>query len=130
MNIVIDTNIIISAIISTRGNPYKILSLITNDESIRVYYSNEILNEYKRVLAYKRLNIPVETQIDILAKIKQFGILVEPTASTIPLPDETDRVFYDTAQASGAILITGNTKHYPTEPFIMPATDFIKYIET
>jgi hypothetical protein len=42
------------------------------------------------------------------------------------MPDETDRKFYDTAKAAGAMLITGNTKHYPDEPFILTPAAFIR----
>ena len=125
MNIVIDTNIIVSAILSPKGNSYKIINLIGNDESVKVYYSTGILAEYKRVLAYKRLNISVETQTDILDAIRKFGVMIEPAASTMPLRDETDRIFYDTARASDAILITGNIKHFPDEPFIMLPAYFV-----
>ena len=44
----------------------------------------------------------------------------------MPMPDETDRIFYDTAKASGAILITGNLKHFPSEPFIMKSAEFLE----
>ena len=54
--------------------------------------------------------------------------MIEPAASDIPMIDETDRIFYDTAKAAGATLITGNIKHYPAEPFIMLPADFIKNI--
>ena len=128
MNIVIDTNVIVSAILSVKSNPYRILNLIGNGETVSVYYCADILAEYKRVLAYERLSISTETQIDILNTFKTFGILIEATASDIPMIDETDRVFYDTAKAAEAILITGNIKHYPAEPFIMPPADFIKNI--
>ena len=93
MNIVIDTNVIVAAILSTKSNPYKILNLIGSDEFIRVYYCADILAEYKRVLAYDRLNISVDTQMDIFNTIKKFGILIDPAASDIPMTDETDRVF-------------------------------------
>ena len=129
MNIVIDTNVIVSAILSVQSNPYKILNLIGNDETICVYYCVDILAEYRRVLAYERLNISAETQKGILNTIKKFGILIEPSASDIPMTDETDRIFYDTAKAAGAVLITGNIKHYPAEHFIMPPADFIKNVE-
>ena len=129
MNIVIDTNVIVSAILSTNGNPYKVLNLIGNDDTVNVYYCAEILAEYKKVLAYERLHISAETQRDILDTIEKFGILIEPTVSDIPMIDETDRIFYDTAKAAEATLLTGNIKHYPAEPFIMLPADFIKNVE-
>jgi predicted nucleic acid-binding protein len=61
-----------------------------------------------------------------MEQIKRVGILIEPPISTIPMPDETDRIFYDTAKASGAFLITGNIRHYPTDPSIITPTDFLE----
>jgi len=124
-NIVIDTNVIVSAAISPMGNPAKIKAIIASSEDIQVFYSDTMLDEYKRVLAYERLKIAIETQNEITDMLQEIGILVEPPISTIPMPDETDRAFYDTAKASGAILITGNTRHYPDEPFIVTPADFL-----
>jgi putative PIN family toxin of toxin-antitoxin system len=124
--IVIDTNIFVSAAISPAGNPARIAALISKTTEIQVFYSAAILAEYKRVLSYERLNISAETQSAIIDSMIEFGILIEPPVSTIPLPDETDRIFYDTAKASGSILITGNIKHFPTEPFIITPADFVK----
>ena len=125
-NIVIDTNIFVSAALSPNGTPAKIASLISSTDQVKVFYSKTILTEYKRVLAYERLNIAKKTQDGIINKLQKFGIMIEPPASTMPMPDETDRIFYDTAKASGAILITGNTKHFPSEPFIMKPAEFLE----
>ena len=78
------------------------------------------------MLAYKRLNIAEKTQIGIINALEAGGTVIEPTTSTMPMPDESDRTFYDTAKASGAILVTGNIKHYPDESFIMTPADFLQ----
>lgn len=127
--IVIDTNIIISAVLSPTGNPATILKLLSTNEGIKLFYSMGILDEYRRVLSYTRLNIADDKQSRAIGLIEKFGMLVEPTVSTLPLPDESDRIFYDTAKSSDAILITGNIKHFPNEPFIMTPSDFLKMIE-
>jgi len=124
INVVIDTNIVISTALSKTGNPAKIVNHILDKEEIQIFYTTKIFAEYKKVLAYKRLNIDVESQKSILKEISEIGILIEPTPSTIPMLDETDRIFYDTARESGATLITGNTKHYPSEAFIMTPGEF------
>ena len=123
--VVIDTNVLISALLSIEGNPAKILALITSGEDIQLYYNAVIMREYKRVLSYQRLNIADEKQFRAIWLIENFGTLIEPPTSSMPLPDESDRIFYDTTVESGAILITGNTKHYPTEDFIMTPSQFI-----
>lgn len=125
-NIVIDTNILVSAALSPLGNPAKIIALISNKAEMQVFYSAEILIEYQRVLSYERLNIDAEIQALIINSLREFGMMIEPTASTIPMPDETDRIFYDVARASGATLVTGNIKHYPTEPFIITPAEFLR----
>ena len=123
--VVIDTNILVSSLISPYGNPAQIMTLISFKE-LQLFYSSRILDEYRRVLAYERLNIPIQAQDKAIEGISILGVLIEPSASTIPMPDESDREFYDTAKESGAILITGNTKHFPIEPFIMTPSEFLK----
>ena len=122
--VVVDTNILVSSVLSPKGNPAHIMTLISFKE-LQVFYSSEILDEYRRVLAYERLNIPSQAQNRAIEGISKLGVLIEPTASTMPMPDETDRIFYDTAKVSGSILITGNIKHFPAEPFIMTPAEFL-----
>ena len=121
--VVLDTNIVISSAISASGNPAAIMEL-ASDMLIQIYYNNEILDEYKRVLAYEKLKIEREKQEEIIEKIMNIGTLIQSKKSNIPLPDESDRIFYDTAQTAEAILVTGNIKHYPNEPFIMTPASY------
>jgi putative PIN family toxin of toxin-antitoxin system len=125
-NIVIDTNILVSAALSPNGKPAQIATLISKTSDAQVFYSAAIMDEYRRVLSYGRLNIAAETRNGILRPIELFGVLIEPHISTVPMPDETDRIFYDAAKGSGAILITGNTKHYPVEDLIMTPSRFLE----
>jgi predicted nucleic acid-binding protein len=92
---------------------------------LRPIYSQEILDEYTRVLAYDRLNISQTTQDKVIEGIRKKGKLVKPNISTTPLTHEDDRIFYDAAKENGATLITGNIKHYTTESFIMTPADFM-----
>jgi len=92
-------------------------------------YSNEIFVEYAEVLSRIKFNFTASKQKVILEKIKEIGILVIPGISDVIMPDESDRIFYDTAKESGSILITGNIKHYPNEGFIMTPREFIEFIE-
>jgi len=129
MQIVIDTNVIISAALSPQGNPAKIMNLVTDNDYIELYCNQTIFAEYKKVLSYKRLNISSEVQEEILDMITEIGTVIDPSPSDIEMPDESDRIFYDTAKASGAILITGNKKDYPDEPFILTPSEFVERFE-
>jgi len=124
-HIVIDTNVIVSAALSAKGYPAQVAALISQTEDIQVFYSTAIMNEYRRVLSYNKLRIPEIIQDNIISALEVFGTHIEPSASDIILPDESDRIFYDTAKASKSILITGNTKHFPDEDFIVTPAEFV-----
>jgi putative PIN family toxin of toxin-antitoxin system len=122
--IVLDTNIIVSSILSENGNPYKIVDMVL-DEKFCLYYSLEIIAEYEDVLHRERLNLNFDKVEYLLDAIRVVGVYVAHKESDISLPDEDDRVFYDVAKSNDAILITGNKKHFPEEDFILTPAEFI-----
>lgn len=126
---VIDTNVLVSALLSSKGNPAEVMSLFYFGK-LQIFYTSEILGEYKRVLAYKRLNIAEKTQIGIINAFEAGGTLSDPPKpSTMLLPDESDRKFYDLAKTGGFILITGNRKHFPKDdPLVMTPAEFLQNI--
>jgi len=125
--VVIDTNVIVSAALSELGKPAKIVNLAL-DKVISPFYSQQIMNEYIKVLARPHFKISSEKRQYLIDGIEMVGSLYAPKVSNIPLPDKNDRVFYDLATEVGAIIITGNTKHYPAEKFIMTPNEFLSLI--
>jgi putative PIN family toxin of toxin-antitoxin system len=123
-SVVLDTNILVSAMLTVGGNPSKILEMVL-DEELSVYYSRSIMSEYEDVLFRPRFAFDAERVHFILDAIRESGVLLAPDPSGIQLPDESDRVFYDAAKSGGALLITGNLRHYPPEPFIVTAAGFL-----
>jgi len=126
--VVIDTNVLISSRLSALGNPAKIMRLIA-DGQLEVCYNSDILDEYRRVLAYDKFNFSIESQKFAVEIIEKIGENIKPAVSKITLPDESDRIFYDAAKAVNAYLITGNLKHYPEESHILTPTQFMEMIE-
>ena len=128
--VVIDTNIVVSAALVKEGKPARILNLISDsDGEIQVFYSVKMMAEYKEVLSRERFHIAAKIQSGIIGAIEKSGTLINPPASDMALPDESDRVFYDTAKESGSVLITGNMKHYPAEEFIMTPAEYLLRME-
>jgi putative PIN family toxin of toxin-antitoxin system len=125
----VDTNVIVSAVLSPSGNSAKILNMIF-DREIQLCCSTEILAEYVEVLSRPRLNIAIQIQRDIVNAITEAAVFIKATAGEISMPDEDDRIFYNAARESAAILITGNIKHYPTEAFVMAPVEFVTMIES
>lgn len=46
------------------------------------------------------------------------AVWVEVTKSSVSVPDEKDRIFYDIAKCCKARLVTGNNKHYPVDELV------------
>ena len=127
LSVVFDTNVLVSAL-WTGGTVSKIVKMAFRSDNA-IYYSKEILAEYMKVLYRRKFRSKFSlSKVDVLLDdISKHGILLaNPTPSTIPLPDESDRIFYDLAESTNSILVTGNSKHYPPEDFIMSPTDFLK----
>lgn len=124
-NIVLDTNVLISALINPEGTPSKILKFINNGY-LFFYYDSEIILEYQRVLSRKKFSFlqkEINDTIDILVK---FGIPTISLPSNIDMPDESDRKFYDAAVSNEAFLVSGNKKHYPQKDFIVSPSEFME----
>lgn len=123
--VILDTNIILSSVLNEKGHPAKIFELFL-DKKIKIYYTDEIIEEYKEVLSRERFGIPREKIGYIINVIRKIGVIGNPVTSSFPMEDESDRIFFDTAFAVSAWLITGNIKHYPAKDFIITPADFWK----
>jgi putative PIN family toxin of toxin-antitoxin system len=106
IRVALDTNILVSALISELGNPAKIYKMFLA-ETIVMVFSDDIMLEYKDVLYRPHLHIPADDADKVLDAIRLYGERVEPIPSSIPMIDEDDRMFYDVAKNAGAYLITG-----------------------
>ena len=128
MRLVLDTNIIISALINPRGRPSQIIKMILTRKA-ELCYNSAILSEYEKVAMRPKFSKLIDSKKvhRFFILLKSIGIPFDPIPSSIKLPDESDRVFYDTAKGSGSILITGNIKHFPKESFVMTTAEFLEF---
>jgi len=78
-----------------------------------VVYDARILTEYREVLARPKFGFEESLVKAILIQIEEEGVLV--TAAPLPerLPNPNDEPFLEVARAAGAILVTGNKRHFP-----------------
>ncbi len=117
MRIVVDTNIIVSALLSEDGTAFQVLSDVL-DGKYEVFVSKEIYDEYDDVLHRDRFGFDEETIQFILEWFCKNAVWIEANKSDVPMPDEKDRVFYDVARCCKAKLLTGNNKHYPVDELV------------
>jgi len=124
LRVVIDTNILVSALWTPDGNASTIFSLVLTDKIVPCF-NLHILNEYRIVLSRPRFAFPANQVNELLSEIANRGLSVIIIPSTVELPDESDRKFYDTAKYCEAYLITGNIRHYPKDPMILSPARFL-----
>ena len=114
--VVIDTNVIVSAIYSPKGDAYDFMRDVL-DGKYEVILTESIFNEYIRVLHKDKFGFDEETIDGILTRLQINALWVEVDEEDYPetMTDKTDVPFYVAARSTGAKLITGNIKHYPVE---------------
>lgn len=130
---VLDTNVLVSALLSGKDDSATVLVLekVLKGGIIPVY-SDMIAKEYREVLSRKKFGF-TDSIIDyLLSAIEKYGIVVNPSPSGIVLPDMKDLPFYEVVlekRDDGACLVTGNTKHFPKEPFIVTPRELLNILE-
>ena len=127
MRLVLDTNVVISAFINPGGKPSQILKMIL-ERRAELCCNSVILSEYESVMMRPKFSGKINTKMicRFISIIRSVSFIYDPIPGNTKLPDESDRIFYDTARGSGSFLISGNIKHYPKESFIMSPADFLK----
>lgn len=125
MLVVIDTNVLVSALMSRNGTPARVLSLVLS-ERITPCYDDRILCEYREVLQRPKFGFTSGEINSLLDWIEHYGrsVAVEPLADTFV--DESDKKFYEVARFCDATLVTGNLKHYPEDPRVMGVAAFLE----
>lgn len=115
MRVVLDTNILISALLKRYGNEAMVLTA-TLARKFDLVLSPAVLAEYELVLPRPKFGFSSVEVRTILTALKQAGDLVHPTKAVTTSPDESDNRFLECAQAGQAdYLVTGNIKHFPAK---------------
>ena len=128
MLVVLDTNILVSSLWSRNGAPARVVSMILTGQLIPCY-DYRILTEYRQVLSRPRFNFS-DGEIDSLLEwIETSGRSIVADPINDPFIDESDKKFYEVAKYCGAILITGNLKHFPNDPQVMNVSSFLERIK-
>ena len=132
--VVIDTNVLVSALITRNENSptVQILRFLANGNIVPVY-SDEIVKEYNEVLRRDKFKLPEIIIINLLKDIMDNGLKISELAEvTETMPDPKDIVFYAvtlSAQDKDTFLITGNGKHFPEKPFVVTPSELVEILK-
>jgi putative PIN family toxin of toxin-antitoxin system len=114
LRVVLDTNVVVSAVLSERGPPARLLDLVLAGE-LRAVSEPRILAEYRQVLARPKFELGMTYVSTLLEVLEAVALSVAAPPWPGKLPDPDDEVFLATAWYAQAMLVTGNIKHYPPE---------------
>ena len=115
MRLVIDTNVLVSALLNPGRVPHRAVTVLCL-QRCTVLYDRRIAEEYRSVLSRPKFGSIPRDRIDaLLASVLAVGKdLGEVSPWTGELPDADDRPFVEVALAGMAdALVTGNVRHFP-----------------
>ena len=132
--VVIDTNVLVSALITRNENSptVQILRFLAKGNIVPVY-SEDIVKEYNEVLRRAKFKLSESLIINLLKDIMDNGLKITELAEvTETMPDPKDIVFYAvtlSAKEKDAFLVTGNGKHFPEKPFVVTPPELVEILK-
>ncbi len=113
MRLVLDTNVLVSGLLSATGPPGWIIeAALTGD--VDLVFDMAIRQEYEEVLRRHELGLPSARVDDLLAAIDELAFeVVAAPPWPVDLPDPDDAPFLAVAAATGSTLVAGNLRHFP-----------------
>ena len=113
IRIVLDTNVVISAILKSTGPEARIIDLVAAG-TLQPCISAAILSEYLRVAARPFLRAHENRARQVLSLLAQVSENVSPGRRVHASPDEDDNRFLECAEEGHAdFLVTGDRRHFP-----------------
>lgn len=112
MKIVLDTNVLVSGMM-TKAGPCAIILDLLCDDRITAALDGRMMAEYQRVCADPRLRLDAEAVRNFLSFLDDCAENVTAMPIEAKLPDPDDLPFLEVATEAHAVLVTGNKKPFP-----------------
>ncbi len=115
MNIVLDTNVLVSGLLSPFGPCGEIMRMVSSAE-LTLTFDARIITEYKEVLVRPKFRFEKDKVDAILAHIEHRGVTVASSPLLQSLPDIDDEPFLEVAISAKVVcIVTGNQVHFPPD---------------
>ena len=129
--VVIDTNVLISAVLKSHSIPGSIVELAFDGPIVPIL-NKAIEMEYREVLSRPKFHFPEDLIEVIMNTFHKRAIYVDAEHIDVELPDPKDLVFYEVVmeerKEEDAYLVTGNIRHFPNRPFIVTPKEMLDII--
>jgi putative PIN family toxin of toxin-antitoxin system len=129
--VVIDTNVLVSAVLKSHSVPGSIVELAFDGPIIPIL-NEAIEKEYREVLSRPKFHLPEDLIEGIMSTFHKRAIYVDAEHLDVELPDPKDLVFYEVVmeerKEEDAYLVTGNIRHFPNRPFIVTPREMLDII--
>jgi len=113
LKIVVDTNVLVSALIRSEGIPARVLDVILSRQA-KTVLDHRIYLEYEEVFLRPEFGFSRELVDGLLDFLWLSSERVRVVTTSVELPDADDAKFLEVAMtASADFLITGNLRHFP-----------------
>ena len=113
LRLVLDTNIIVSAVLKPDGLQRTVL-LLAMTRPARLYVSPPVFSEYRLVLSRREFNIRRGLRQQFLKRLEDDSHWVSSSIRLQVTKDPDDNIFMECADAARAdYLVTGNLRHFP-----------------
>ena len=131
--VVLDTNVLVSALLTQNGNAAKVLEHALSRNVVPVL-NDEIIYEYEDVLTRDKFDFPMRQVEKLIKDLSDCGIILNRTATDDLVKDPKDVVFYEVTLTAkehhDAFLVTGNIKDFPVKPFVVTPREMLDIIES
>ena len=135
IDVVLDTNVLVSALISPDGPHARVLAEVVGaPDAFNLVVSSQIMDEHRDVLgrsiiALRGLSPEAEALLALIGEIAEE--VVPKAIPALVYPDDKDKPFLEAAVYVNGVLVSNNTKDYPFAGVrVLKAGDFLRFLES
>ena len=130
--VVLDTNVLVSAMLKTGSVPGQVMAEALTGDIIPVL-NDDILAEYEDVLSRPKFQFDKKAVTVFLEELKKRAVYSDYGLIEDEIPDPKDVVFYavlmEKRKDEDAYLVTGNIKHFPMKTYVVTPREMLDIIE-
>lgn len=130
---VIDTNVLVSAMLKFQSVPWRVVNEALLGDLIPLL-CDEIVAEYREVLARPKFRFDQRVVNIFIDGIMDRGIFIDAVPVEEMISDPKDIIFYEIVmegrkELDNAYLVTGNIKHFPIKSFVVTPKEMLDIMQ-